>query len=667
MEKSKPAAGTGGKKKKPEILAPAGNRQAFLAAIAAGADAVYCGLKEFSARMAAENFEIPELARLAKFARERGASVYAAINTLVKPDELDYAGRLIDLLNRQVRPDGLIIQDLSILSLAQQAGYKGEIHLSTLSNAGFPQALDAAAQLPGVKRVVLPRELSIDEIKQMAARCGEGITLEVFVHGALCYAVSGRCYWSSYLGGKSGLRGRCVQPCRRMYEQGNSRQRFFSCRDLWLDVLARLPAEIPAVSALKIEGRKKGAHYVYHTVSAYKLIRDYPDDREMKKTASEFLDYALGRKGTHYYFLPQRPFCPVDVNDHTGSGLNVGRIQGPFKRPYIEPAAALYKNDVLRIGYEDETWHRIYRVRKNVPKKGTLYLNFDEKERPRNGVRVFLIDRREGELDREISGMEKELVKLPEPSLRRSRFSADRPQRAIRQFQPIDMTVFRKLPSGVPSGKEHVGLWMDSSFSASSLVEDFRVWYWLPPVLWPDEAPELSGLIEDALKKRCRNFVLNSPWQIMLFPEDSRLRLWAGPFCNITNELAAEVLSFMGFSGVIASPELGRTDYAKLPPRSPVPMGMVLSGYWPLCISRCMSDELELEKPFTSPKGEQAWARRYGGNYWVYPNWPVDLTQFRGQMKKIGYQMFVHIREPLPAQVSVKKRQGLWNWDIGLK
>ena len=109
----------------------------------------------------------------------------------------------------------------------------------------------------------------------MAAQCPDDLGLEVFVHGALCYAVSGRCYWSSYLGGKSGLRGRCVQPCRRFYHQKSQNGRFFSCYDLSIDVLVKVMLDIPAIHAWKIEGRKKGPHYVYYTTRAYQLLRDY--------------------------------------------------------------------------------------------------------------------------------------------------------------------------------------------------------------------------------------------------------------------------------------------------------------------------------------------------------------------------------------------------------
>ncbi len=215
----------------PKILAPAGDQNSFLAAIAAGADAVYCGLKMFSARMEARNFSMEELSRLSALARSRKVELYVALNALVKEHELERTRGIIAKLEKYVRPHALILQDPGLAHLARACGFKGELHLSTLGNCTFPLAL-SSAEKAGFSRVVLPRELSIDEIKLMADAAPETVDLEMFIHGALCYAVSGRCYWSSWFGGRSGLRGRCVQPCRRVYTQKNQkdqtqRERFF--------------------------------------------------------------------------------------------------------------------------------------------------------------------------------------------------------------------------------------------------------------------------------------------------------------------------------------------------------------------------------------------------------------------------------------------------------
>jgi len=311
---------------KPLILAPAGDVDSFLAAIAAKADAVYCGLKIFSARMEASNFSIEELSRLTALAQSRGVAVHVALNSLIKPNEIEKVKNILAKLVTYVHPQAIIVQDLAVASLARSLGFKGELHLSTLANGSFPAGLESIKKA-GFNRVVLPRELNVDEIKIMAANTPEDLDLEVFVHGALCYGVSGRCYWSSWFGGKSGIRGRCVQPCRRIYSQKGEKQRFFSCLDLSVDVLAKVLKGIPEVTTWKIEGRKKSPHYVFYTVKAYQMLRDHGQDPDKKKTALAFLEYAMGRPATHYNLLSQRPQNPLKSDEETGSGLLAGRVR----------------------------------------------------------------------------------------------------------------------------------------------------------------------------------------------------------------------------------------------------------------------------------------------------------------------------------------------------
>jgi putative protease len=172
--------------------------------------------------------------------------------------------------------------------------------------------------------------------------------------------------------------------------------------------------------------------------------------------------------------------------------------------------------------------------------------------------------------------------------------------------------------------------------------------------------------VEGLIKKGCRRFVLNAPWQAAFFPYPERLELWAGPFCNISNALAVSWIKSLGFSGVVAGPELGEKDYLSLPRNSPLPLGMVLSGYWPLSLSRILAEGLKTRIPFQSPKGETAWAVEREGLYWIYPNWRLDLTPYRSVLQRAGYRRFIHFLEPLPPKVPLKERPGFWNWKVGL-
>ncbi len=649
----------------PEILAPAGNRASFLAALSAGADAVYCGLKAFSARMESENFELEELSRLTRLAHEKGSKVYIALNSILKMSELPSAGELIYRLEKQVKPDGLIIQDLAMFSLVKQANFSKVLHLSTLSNITLSSALNMIDKTLNVKRVVIPRELHIDEIKSMATACPPGIGLEVFVHGALCYGVSGRCYWSSYLGGKSGLRGRCVQPCRRQYNLGKKSERFFSCQDLSLDVLVKVLATVPEIRAWKIEGRKKGPHYVYYTTKAYQLMRDEGSDPRCKKEVLEMLGYALGRPVTHYYFLPQRPQNPIKLEGHTGSGLLIGKIKGGKNHPYLVSREMLYSGDLLRIGYEDEKWHTLIRVNKWVPKNGKLVIKRQTDHKMMRGASVFLIDRREPELEKQISKLQNELdqIRLKKGKIGNYKFVTQKPGLVKGRYK--EMNIFRYMLKTTPSGR--VGFWLDENIvkriSQKILIPS---WWWLPPVIWPDEENQFKSVVESILQQGGKNFVLNAPWQVSLFPSARKLNLWAGPFCNITNPGALIILKKMGFKGAIVSPELGADDLLKLPSTSPIHLGIVCFGNWPLCVSRTLSDDMEVGKIFSSPKNEDVWVQKYGQNFWLYPNWRLDIRNRKKELVNAGYTLFVNISEPVPRGVHLKKRPGQWNWDIDL-
>lgn len=652
--------------RKPEILAPAGDRASFLAALAGGADAVYMGLKHFSARMQADNFSTSELSRMVELANAEGRRVYVAFNTLVKAGDLPAAGRLLARLARDVRPHGIIIQDPGLISLARQAGYEGGLFLSTLANLTHPKALTAARQL-GADRVILPRELSIDEIRQTAAACPQGLELEIFVHGALCWCVSGRCYWSSYMGGKSGLRGRCVQPCRRIYTQHGHTGRFFSCLDFSLDVLAKTVASIPRLASWKIEGRKKGPHYVYHVTTAYALLRDHPDDAKARRTAEEILAMALGRPTTRARFLPQHASAPTSPDNQTSSGRLVGKVRMdadglPFFKPHIE----LLPGDYLRLGQEDERWHATFPVRRRTPKAGTFTLRLPRHKTPRAGTAVFLIDRREPGLVRLLDDWGRRLDACRGHSAASVAFTPRLPSPAAgRSARLPDMTVRASFPQGMETrrGRTMTSLWLSPRAvrEVSRTVVPRMAW-WLPPVIWPDEEALWEKLIGEGLRKGMRHVVCNAPWQACLFAERD-VRLVAGPFCNVANPLTIATLARLGFAAAFVSPELPRADLLALPRTSPLPLGLVLRGFWPAGIGRHVPEGLKANEPFQSPKGELFWTRKYGQNTWIYPGWPVDLTLHRPELEAAGYAFFAALEETPPRTLPEATRPGLFNWD----
>ncbi|MFP4212866.1 MAG: peptidase U32 family protein [Desulfohalobiaceae bacterium] len=651
---------------KPEILAPAGSKNAFLAALDAGADSIYCGLKHFSARMQAENFSLQELSRLGQMAREKGCRVYIALNSLLKPDELDQAAELLHSLKTQVQPQGLILQDPALLQLARQVDFQAELHLSTLAACSNPRALPLLAQEQNLSRVVLPRELNLEEIKLAAQHCPAGLGLEVFVHGALCYAVSGRCYWSSYLGGKSGLRGRCVQPCRRQYNKDNQQGPFFSCLDLSLDVLAKTLLQIPEIKAWKIEGRKKGPHYVYYTVRAYKLFRDHADDPQAKKAAQELLQQCLGRRGSHYYFLPQSPHTPFGQEQENCSGLFVGQTSRKSgNRPSsLRPRTELLPGDLLRIGVEDRQGHRMYRVNSFQAQGRKLKLPGSWLDIPAK-TPVFLVDRQDLELKQRLQLLGKQLRLVPsqEPDLPAAKAKLPRPY--SRGDKPRLMQVLPGLPQGKVQGL--MGLWLSPGLFCKLQPRIMpRVSLWLPPVIWPQEEEDWGQLIQRTIQAGAKSFVLNSPWQMALFPEQKNLRLWAGPFCNLANPLALETIKQMGFSGAFASPELDSQALLELPKNSPLPLGLVLQGLWPFCISRTLHPDLKPGNRLQSPKGEISWVKKSGSNFYHYPNWELDLSPFRQELEQAGYTLLAQLKGNRPQKMPWKDKDSKFNWSLEL-
>ncbi|MDR2504245.1 MAG: U32 family peptidase [Deltaproteobacteria bacterium] len=673
---------------KPEILAPAGDMPSALAAFAAGAEAVYLGLKHFSARMEAGNFSSTELAKLTDLAKAEGRRVYLAFNSFVKPGELSQAGRIIRRVLPGTPPDALIVQDLAMVDLARQAGYQGEIFFSTLAALTHQRALSAAAAL-GVSRVVLPRELSIDEVRLMHDALPEGMGLELFIHGALCYSVSGRCWWSSYLGGKSGLRGRCVQPCRRLYTQGGREGRFFSCLDLSLDVLVKTVRDMPGVVSWKIEGRKKGPHYVFHTVRAYRLLRDHQGEAEAKQEALDLLEFSLGRPTSRGFFLPQRKVTPTahgaardgGAARQTASGLLCGKIVHEGEgRTVFKSRLELLPGDYLRIGYEDESWHQTMPLNRRLPAGGSLTLKPARHKLPKNGTPVFLLDRREEGLTTVIQEWTRRLEgrghlpsgkEIPAEAKDVLNFETalPRPAGKSRRMDILlraDLPSGREAKSGLGAGAVR-GHWLSpKALSSISRTLFSRIFWWLPPVIWPDEEGRWLTLIRQARRGGARQFVCNSPWQNALFDERRDLFLCAGPFCNLTNGLAAGVLKKMGFNLALVSPELGEEDFLALPGQSPLPLGLVIDGFWPVALTRYDISPLKPDDPWSSPKRELFWSRRYGRNTWLYPAWPLDLSEKIPLLEKAGYSVFVHMGECPPLGMERRERGGEFNWRTGV-
>ena len=257
--------------KKIELLAPGGDEHSVKAAILAGADAVYCGLPAFNARQRAENITPGKLEELVLIAHQHGCRIFVTLNTLIVEEEIDEVLRLLTL-TAAMGIDAVIVQDAGLLYLIREYFPSLEVHASTQMTTHNTGQLDLLSGF-GVSQANLCRELALPEIQLL---CSHGRTIglksEVFIHGAYCISFSGQCYMSSAMSGRSGNRGACVQPCRRIYRYGSSLRSKgtpFNLKDN--SAFSRCGKLITAgMSSLKIEGRIKNYKYVFAAVSAWR-------------------------------------------------------------------------------------------------------------------------------------------------------------------------------------------------------------------------------------------------------------------------------------------------------------------------------------------------------------------------------------------------------------
>lgn len=323
-----------------ELLAPAGNINIFKAVIEAGADAVYVGGSMFGARAYANNFDEEELLYAIDYAHLKGVKVYLTVNTLLKNDEIeklyDY---LLPFYERGL--DAVLVQDLGALKLIHDRFPDLAIHTSTQMTVTGIDGVRFLKQF-GVQRVVMAREVSLAEMKEIHEKCG--MEIEAFVHGALCYSYSGQCLFSSMLGGRSGNRGRCAQPCRLPYCVGNKKDTYIlSLKDMCgIKDLQKLKES--GVYSLKIEGRMKQAGYASGVVAYYRRYIDSMkevSDKDYKNIAGlgnrcGFTDkYYFEHNGTDMVTF-EKPNFVSDASDELPQFSKI-KIQGKLTLKEAEP------------------------------------------------------------------------------------------------------------------------------------------------------------------------------------------------------------------------------------------------------------------------------------------------------------------------------------------
>ncbi|NPA25108.1 MAG: U32 family peptidase [Deltaproteobacteria bacterium] len=660
----------------PELLAPVGNFEAFLAALEAGADAVYLGLRKFSARARAENFTLADLGLLVPFAHRRGVRIYLALNTLVRPEELS---EIYDLLNALVELgiDAVIVQDFGLIRILARDFPELEIHVSTQAAIHNLAALKELAR-QGCKRVVLGRELSLEEIAGLAAE--SPLEIEYFVFGALCVSVAGLCQFSSFYNAASANRGRCSQPCRRNYRLGGEEGSYFSPADF--SALEFLPELVEAgIVSCKIEGRMKGSQYVSVVVGVFRQALDliasegrFPPGR-LKELKAE-LKKAYTRPTTTANLSGRYPANIIEPRRSAGMGEVIGKVRRVVRegRGY---------RVFLRTFRPPEIGDRLKLMRSGRDgRDNSLTLKKGEFTLEKRGGGGFLLSLRvpfscrTGDLLLKV-GRRDDSGRTGSAAIRR-RIAAEvrsgNSSPAVENTGKAGGQCCRRQPprnwfaavSVFPGGGDEprsgwlikladfdlvrpflarrgwrVALELDGARLSRienrerELFRRFSALEWsLPPLQYPGREERLAGQVRRLLKAGFRRFHLNSLGQLEYFrvgagtfPPD--LELATGPFLHAANPAALAFYADLGFGTVHLTPEVDR-DLCRRLDCGPVRPALMLFGYIPLLLTRIPLSHPRRGAAFLSRRNEEIrLLKRDGLSILVSPT-PFSLLDLSG-------------------------------------
>lgn len=368
---------------KPEILAPAGSMDALKAAVAAGADAVYLGGSKFGARAYADNFDEQQLIEGIEYCHLYGVKVYLTVNTLFRDDELQ---QLYDYLLPFYCAglDAVIVQDLGVVAFVSEHFPGLAIHASTQMSVTTAYAYEWL-QKYGVTRIVPARELSLEELRKLKL-VNNAPELEVFVQGAICYCYSGHCLMSSFLGGRSGNRGRCAQPCRLTYQMSDASGKCINASEPYL----LSPKDLCGLShvkelmevgidSFKIEGRMKKPSYVAACVLAYRRVVDacmnHTLTDDLLKQCRKDMASVFNRGGfTDGYFKKNNGRDMMSMHDPGNAGVRIGKICSKNKNQIeVELCEDVHKGDLFLVNTQDEDVHLTCNV--DAKSKRRIFLN----------------------------------------------------------------------------------------------------------------------------------------------------------------------------------------------------------------------------------------------------------------------------------------------------
>jgi len=668
-----------------ELLAPAGTWEAFRAGLENGADAVYVGLEAFNARALARNFSMEEVSELVCQAHSRGRKLFVAMNSLVKERELPELIRALAGLDA-AGVDAVIVQDLGVWRIARKYFPGLRLHASTLMNIHNRLGVVQAWNM-GFQRVVLAREMTLEEIG-IAVQAAP-VEIEVFIHGAMCFTYSGMCLFSSYYGGRSSIRGRCVQPCRRKFTWGRKKGTFFSMNDLeGIEFVHRLKGA--GVRSFKIEGRLRPPHYIASVVRAYRMVMDAPeDDREALVRARNLLKESLGRPAGRGYFMSPRPVDAVfpELTANTGRFLGrVIRVEGPelLVKSRITPEAG-DRLRVLSSKSDQQCSFRCKGIRK-AGKPGFFWVRGRTFSRGCRDGFLFRADLARSPLPgvntrgytRRLDG--KGLRKLMEQSRRTA-------GNVIQKIADSSMRTGKGRRSGSSRGRaggrgsvENRATWIKvddlklinkvtAPWIQGVIVEISRKtlnqakgrkmkglgsWknvIWSLPAIIPE--PD-TGFYEKAVRQLIRGgagkFQIASLGQAALFrraaarggPRRGRLVLYGSYSLNLLNSQAVLAAVDIGVDVPQLSVESDRANAERVVcALEGIHVGYTVYGYLPVFTTRMNHPDYQAGRHVVSPRGEKFFWRRSGGIGRLFPEKPYSVLNRRADLVKTGFSEWI--------------------------
>jgi U32 family peptidase len=647
---------------KPELLAPAGNVESFFGAIQSGADAVYLGLKKFSARATAANFTIEDLATLMPFAHNRGVHIYVALNSQIVSSQVP---ELLDTLNAlaSLKPDGLIVQDAGIFHLVRRWFPGLKLHASTLAAAHNTAGVKALQGI-GAGRVVLARELSLGEIEKICR--GTEAELEIFIHGALCYSYSGLCLASSFRGGRSGLRGECVQPCRLRFRQGNKEGFFLSCNDLCaLPLIPRLKRL--RIAAFKIEGRMKPAAWVAGVVKAYRLVLDAESADEEQQAlinAQELIAQAPSRRLSSGH-LDQASAGKILAPHRSGSSgawsATVKSVLG--NRVLIELRYPIAKGDRLRPESSTGREQEAFTVSKLFDGAGKSIVSAQAGARvylacPKplcSGDRLFKV----GMKSESAAAIWKTIrEEVPRGFHQKTKFSRrqnilDDLEKPVEARTKQNETLIVKVDSGndlvealkssaamvlLSATKNNLERIAKQRFSPSQMK---RLGFSLPPLISEGDIEYFRAAVMWFIKNGFLLWEINNWGHFDLTGQGRGVRLVAGSRLNLRNSAAFAQAVELGCRWSVVSLEITKEELKELAHKR-FSAGLVLTVYCrpPLFTSRLIPT-LHEDRPFLSPRKEVYHLIRKAGSVEIYADRPVSLLEQLPVLRSFGYSNFL--------------------------